>query len=405
MANNVYNNAVKITKAALAVIEADATVLKHVRRDDKEFAQDGTAKGGDTRNIRIPGYGVWREGRVAQPSAVSDTYIPVTLTQGGADFMVSSAELTLNIDELSQILRPRISRVINKLDEELWALYKKIPIVYGSASGARPTALLPYSDARASIHIQSGAPKDGTDVMVLHELSQSSLVGNLGSIFNPQADIAKQYREGNLGRVNGMACSTDRNATTHTAGVQAGSPTMNGTTAEGATSFVTQSWSSGASTLNAGDVYTVDNVYAVDPISGLSTGILKQWCVLTTVSDSGGAMTIVNTESCRATAGSTSGLPANVNALPLTTARVRPFFSTGAVAAQSLVFHPDGLIFASAPLADMGENCHRLKAPDLNLSIRCYEYTDGPNDQKLWRLDVLRGVALGRPGFAARVAG
>ena len=403
MATNQYNNAVKITKAALAVIEADATLLKHVRRDDKEFAQDGTAKGGDTRNIRIPGYGAWREGKTAKPSAIADTYIPVTLTQGGADFVVSSFELTLNIDDLQQIIRPRIASVINQLDAELWQLYKKIPIVTGSASGARPTALLPYADARALIHLQSGAPKDGTDCMVLHELSQSSLVGSLGAIFNPQADIAKQYREGNLGRVNGMNCSTDRNAVTHTSGTWAGSPTMNGTTLDGATQFVTNNWSAGASTLNAGDVYTVDGVYAVDPISGLSTGVLKQWCVAATVSDSGGAMTIVNTESCRLTA--SGGLQANVSALPLTSARVRPFFNSAATAAQSLVFHPDGLIFATAPLADMGENCHRLKAPDLGLSIRCYEYTDGPNDNKLWRLDVLRGVALGRPGFAARVAG
>ena len=400
MATNQYNNAVHITKAALAVIEADATLLKHVRRDDKEFAQDGSAQAGSTRNIRVPGYGVWREGKVAQPSALQDTYIPVTVQQGGADFVVTSSEIALNIDDLQQIIRPRIATVVNQLDYELWQLVKQIPIVTGTP-GTRPTALLPFADARALSNLIGGAPKDGTHAAVLHELAEASVVDGLKSLFNPTSDIAKQYKEGNMGYASGMAWSSDRNAYTHTSGVWAGSPVMNGATADGATQFVTSTWtSSPESTLNAGDVYTVDGVYAVDPVSKKSNGVLKQWCVKTTVTSSGGAMTIVNTETLNLT-----GPFQNVNAVPLTSARVRPFFpAAGGSFPQSVVFHPDGLVFASAVLPDMGQNCVRMKAPELNLSIRCYEYTDGRADEKLWRLDVLRGVALGRPGFAGRIS-
>lgn len=400
MASNAYNNAVKITKLAAEVIEADVTLLKHVARKDDLFADDGTAKGGDTRLWRLPAVGTWREGKVAQPRDLVDTYIPITLTQGGADFIMSYFEMTLNEDDIKRRLREQLACIGQQLDGEIYALYKQIPIVTGSAAGTRPTTVLPFADARSLVHIVGGAPKANIDACVLHELSQSSLVGGVAAQFNPQEDIGKQYKTGNLGVVNGMKFSTDRNAVTHTAGVQAGSPTMNGATADGATQFVTQSWSVGASTLNAGDVYTVDNVYSVDPISKKSTGQLKQWCVKTTVSDSGGAMTIVNTEACILT-----GAYQNVNALPVTTARVRPFFNTGAVAAQSLVFHEEGLLFASAPLEKMGENCINMSLPDLKLNIRCYQYVDGRNDNKLWRLDVLRGVALGRPGYAARVAG
>lgn len=401
MATNQYNNAVHITKAALAVIEGDATLLKNVRRDDKEFAQDGTAKASSTRNIRVPGYGAWREGKVAQPAALQDTYIPVTVQQGGTDFIVTSEELALNIDDLQQVIRPRIATVVSQLDWELWQLVKTIPLITGTGvTNTLPTKLSGFSKAKAYTHLVGGAPKDGTSAAVLHELAMASVIDASSTNFNPTDEIAKQYRTGNMGMAAGMKFSTDRNARTHTAGVWGGTPVMNGATLDGATQFVTNTWTSGASTLNAGDVYTVDGVYAVDPVTKKSTGLLKQWCVKTQVSDSTGAMTIVNTEACVLT-----GPFQNVDALPLTSARVRPFYASGAVAQESVVLHPDGLVFASAVLPDMGANCVRLKAPDLGLSIRCYEYTDGRTDEKLWRLDVLRGVALGRPGFACRVVG
>lgn len=401
MATNSYNNAVHITKAALAVIEGDGTLIKNVRRDDKEFAQDGTAQAGSTRNIRVPGYGQWREGKVASPSALNDTFIPVSVTQGGADFIVTSEELALNIDDLQQVLRPRISTVISQLDYELWLQVQKIGLITGTGvTNTLPTKVSAFNKAKALTHLVGGAPKDGTHSAVLHELAMASVIDGTSTVFNPTQEIARQYREGNMGYAAGMKWSTDRNAQTHVGGVWAGSPVMNGTTLDGATQFVTSTWTSGASTLNAGDVYTVDGVYAVDRVSKKSTGLLKQWCVATTVSDSGGAMTIVNTETLVA-----SGPNQNVDSVPLTSARVRPFYATGAVAQESLVLHPDGLVFATAVLPDMGQNCVRMKAPDLNLSIRVYEYTDGRTDEKLWRLDVLRGSALGRPGFACRVVG
>lgn len=402
MATNNYNNAVHITKAALAVIEGDGTLIKNVRRDDKEFAQDGTAQAGSTRNIRVPGYGQWREGKVAAPGALNDTYIPVTVTQGGTDFIVTSEELALNIDDLQQVLRPRIATVISQLDYELWQQIKKVALINGTGvTNTLPTKVSAFNKAKALTHLVGGAPKDGQHAAVLHELAMASVIDGTSTVFNPTQEISRQYREGNMGYAAGMKWSTDRNAQTHIGGVWAGSPVMNGTTLDGATQFVTNTWTaSPESTLNAGDVYTVDGVYAVDRVTKKSLGILKQWCVATTVTSSGGAMTIVNTEACIA-----SGPNQNVDAVPLTSARVRPFYASGAVAQESIVLHPDGLVFATAVLPDMGQNCVRMKAPDLNLSIRVYEYTDGRTDEKLWRLDVLRGSALGRPGFACRVVG
>lgn len=401
MTTNSYNNAVHITKAALAVIEGDATLLKNVRRDDKEFAQDGSAQAGSTRNIRVPGYGSWREGKVAQPGALQDTFIPVTVQQGGTDFIVTSAELALNIDDLQQVIKPRISTVVSQLDWELWQLGLKIPIIVGTGvTNTLPAKTSSFAKARALTHLVGGAPKDGTHAAVAHELAIASVIDGSQSLFNPSTEISKQYKEGNMGYAAGMKWSSDRNARTHQAGAWSGTPTMNGATLDGATQFVTQAWGSGVSAMKAGDVYTVAGVYSVDPVTKKSTGILKQWCVNADINDTTGAMTIVNTEACQL-----SGPFQNVNALPVTGALVVPFYATGAVAQESLVLHPDGLVFASAVLPDMGANCVRLKAPDLGLSIRCYEYTDGRTDEKLWRLDVMRGVALGRMGFAARVVG
>jgi len=399
---NTHNNSVKVAKAAMAVLEGDAALLKHVRRSEKLFRNSGDfSKTGDTAYERIPGYGKWREGKVAQPSAISSTTIGVTLNQGGADFQLSSAELTLNVDDLQEILRPSIATVINKMDTELWALYKKIPITLGTA-GTRPTGLLPFLDAKANIRLIGGVDDDGSMSAVLHELHQASLVDGQKTLFNEVSEISKQYKTGKMGMAAGLKFSGDRNAPTHTTGTYSGTPLMNGTTAEGATTLVTDGWGAG-SVVKEGDSFTLANVYAVKPVGKESTGILKPFVAAAdATADGSGNMTITITEAIKA---STSDPDQNVTALPANNAAITPFAASGSVSRVSMVLHPDALIFASVPLEDMGENCTVIQAPDLKMTIRCYQYTMGQADEKLWRLDVLRGVSLGRPGFAARIFG
>lgn len=399
---NSYANSVKLAKAAMSVLEGDAALLKHVRRSESLFKNSGDfSAGGDTAFERIPGYGKWREGKVAQPSAISTKTIGVTLNQGGADFQVTSQELTLNIDSLQEIIRPRIACVINQMDEELWAYYKKIPITYGTA-GTRPTGLLPFLDAKAAVRLIGGVDDDGSMAAVLHEFHEASLVDGQKALFNSQPDISKQYKTGKMGMAAGLKFTADRNAPTHTAGVYSGTPVMNGTTAEGATTLVTDGWGAG-SILNEGDSFTLGGVYAVRPVGKGNTGILKPFVAASTATaDGSGNMTITITEAIYA---STTNPDQNVTALPLNEATITPFAASGTTSKVSMVLHPDALVFASVPLEDMGENCAVISAPELKATIRCYQYTNGNADSKLWRLDILRGHNLGRAGFAARIFG
>lgn len=200
----------------------------------------------------------------------------------------------------------------------------------------------------------------------------------------------------------GLKFTADRNAPTHTTGVYSGTPLTDGTTAEGATTLVTDGWGAG-SILEEGDSFTITGVYAVRPVGKGNTGILKPFVAASkATADGAGAMTITVTEAIYA---STTNPDQNVTALPQNNASINPTAASGTVSKVSMLLHPDALVFASVPLEDMGENCTTISAPELKATIRCYQYTNGNADSKLWRLDILRGHNLGRAGFAARIFG
>ena len=94
MATNTFNNAVKIAKYAMDCLENNLTFTKFVNRKYESMFMDGGAKGGDTVNVRIPakGYSV-RNGSAAQPQGYTDSYVPITLTQHGADIDRKSTRL------------------------------------------------------------------------------------------------------------------------------------------------------------------------------------------------------------------------------------------------------------------------------------------------------------------------
>lgn len=401
---NTFNNRANITKAALKYIENNCVFMKHVNRGyDDQYRQDG-AKSGDTANIRIPGYGTYRSGKVAQPTGNNETYVPVVLQQGGADFQLSSKEKTLNVDEMITILGPRISSVVSEIDRQGLELVRGLSQTTGTP-GTAPTNLKPFTDAFAKM-AKFGAPIDDNISAILDFDTQSALVDGLGSRFQSAVDIARQYREGNMGIAAGMKFSADQIVPSHTVGTFGSStPVMAANSADGDATISTSGWASGASTLNKGDVIQIAGVYAVNAVTKQSTGKLMDFVVTATTSDSSGAMATLPISPALTLTGPNQ----NISALPLSSAKVYVFGKndntySGAVSALNVVFHKDAFVLASADLAPVPGST-RMKSSKLDFSIRVSEFWDGRTDDQLYRLDVLFGWATLRPQFACRVQG
>jgi hypothetical protein len=411
MSTNTYNNIGHIAKAAMNVLKNQFVLVPRVNRTyEKEF-ELGMGKVGDTVNARIPGYGVVTDGKVASPASFSDSYIPITVAQKNASLVFSSKELALNVEDGGEfersVLGPQMAALCNRVEADGFALYDQISSATGTP-GTKPTDLEHFLNAAANM-AEFAAPVDDQIFAFLSPRTQASMVNGLKGLFQDASEIAKQYKKGVMGESGGMKFLMSQNVKTHTVGTFSGTPAMNGATLEGATTLAINGWGGATDSLKKGDVIKIAGVYAVNPVSKVSTGELMQFRVTADYAATGSAMAALPIDPPIYTA--TSGSKQNVTALPLTTAAVTIFGSATAYSAKAspanLVLHRDCLAFASVdlPQTTSKDLQRRVRDNDLGVSLRLSRYWDGVNDDLLFRLDVMYGWAVLRDKFGCRVQG
>lgn len=409
--SNVLLTISMITREALRVLENALVFTGQINRDyDDKFAIPG-AKIGATLNIRKPPRYIGRRGQALQLENAVESYVPLTLnTQYGCDIQFSSQDLALSIDDFSnRFIKPAIAAVANSIDYDGLQLYKTIYNAVGAA-GTTPTAVLTYLQA-GQVLDDGAAPLDDLRFIVTTPGMQTTLLGQSSGIltyFNPQGAIAEQYRTGRFGKsVLGFDWYMDQNCPTHTAGQLGGSPAMNGATAEGATSLVTNGWTSAAATrLKRGDVFTVgDNtygwVYRVNPQSRQSTRSYQQFVATADgVTDGSGNMTIAIDPPVYA-----SGQLQTVDSLPAASAAINAAAAASLVYRLGLAAHRDAFCFATAdlPLPGGVDMAARVSDKQLGISMRLIRAYNAATDQFPCRIDVLGGWATLRAELAARV--
>ena len=403
MANNTFNNVAEITKSAMKVFENQLAIAKYVNRQyDDQFKDDG-AKQGDTANIRLPGFYKLRQGKVAQPNGYNDAFVPVTLNQFGVDVQFSTKELLLNVDDFEMnVLAPMIAPVANQVDSILAAL---IPQFYQTAGtfATPPTDFQAFLDGAATLD-ESAITRDGLWTAVMNPRTQAKVVGGMKGLLNPITDISRQYKEGTMeGMIGGMKWTMDQNLPVQTCGPLGGSPTVKTASVDGDTTLATQAWTAAAAArLNVGDVFTVANVYKVNPQSKQITNQLQNFVVTSAFSSDGSGNGSV---SISPAIWSTGPLQ-NVNSLPQVSAALTITGTANALSNINAVFHRDALLLASADLPKPpGVECSRVKSKRLNMSMRLVKFYNGSQDDILYRLDVLAGAALLRGTAGVKVYG
>lgn len=398
MASNAFNNVASISKMAMDCLENNLTFTKFVNRQyDDQFRADG-AKNGDSCNIRIPGSYSTRSGSVANPQGYNDAYKPLTLSQYGVDLAFTTKELRLNIEDgeafKQNVLNPMIAPLANLIDQQGTALLTQVYQAAGTPATAM-TDLQGFLDGGAILD-EAAVPRDGEWAAIMAPRCQSSIVGGLKTLFNPNDDIAEQYRNGTMGRLaGGFKFSMDQNITAAAVGTRAAATAAYASGAtEGGTSVVA---SAGSGNVAVGDVFTIAGVYKVNPVSKASTGQLQQFVVTAAA-----AYTALAFQPAMYTAA--SGPLQNITALPSGTPAIVFLGATGVVGTNNVVFHKDafGLVCVDLPKPE-GVNCTRVRSKKLNVPLRMIQWYNGTQDTELYRLDVLFGWSVLRPTFAARV--
>jgi hypothetical protein len=398
-----------ITKESARILVNELQFASNINRNyDDQFRQAG-AKMGDTVKARLPQRWRTTKGQALQVQSVTDTYVPVTLTdQANVGMSFSSAELTMDVDMFRErYVKPASEQLANTIDYDgLSRVYKDVYNAVGTPATAAASNL---TYLQAGVKLTNGAaPKEGR-VAVLDPLSNATIANANFASFNPANQVSSMFRSGRMSAQNALGVAKwyeDQNVARHTSGAYTtATPEVVGANQTGST-LATDGWASGASNLTQGDIFTIEGVYAVNPQNYQSTGALQQFVVTQAISDTAGAMTISISPSII-----TSGQLQTVTNSPADNADIYVIGATTAltstVSSQSLVFHPDAftMVMADLVMPQGGATASRTADNELGVALRMVQQYNIQTDQNAARLDCLYGFKTIRPELACRVYG
>ena len=387
-----------VTREALRVLHQKLNFVGNINRTyDDSFAKSG-AKIGDSLKIRLPNEYVVRSGATLSTQDTTETSATLQVaTQKGVDLNFTSVDLTLSLDDFSsRILQPAMSVLAANIEADALTMYKDVyNLVDQDATAFTWNTVL---NGRKTLN-DSLAPMDNNRSCLLSTASSVKLVDALKGLFQDSGEIAKQYREGKMGRTAGFDFYENTLLTSHLTGTspKTTAQTVNGAvTTNGSTSLVlagtTYTW-------KQGDVFTVAGCYRVHPESKVSTNVLQQFVV---------------TADCTGVAGQTLYFSPSINTstgrqnvVAAGMANGSSLVKVGAGASEylngDLVFHRDAFAFATADLTmPTGVDFAAREVMD-GISMRVVRQYDISNDKFPTRLDVLYGFKTIRPQLAARL--
>lgn len=361
---------------------------------------------GDTISVRKPIKFVANNGVdiSSQIQKVYETTIDVKLdTNKNVAWQFSSNELTMEVDEYSKrYIQPAMIVLADKVDTELFTLYKDVFNAVGTP-GTTPSAFTNITAAAQRL-TENDCPY-GDRNLVLNPTAYWKMADAFKDMH--VLDVSKPaLRGGKVVPIAGFDIYESQNVPTHLTGA-ATSGTKVKTTATKDTSLVIVYCDGGTSTMTEGDIFTIDTVFAVNPVGKGTLSHLKQFVATGDVADvSNGEIGVARmTMSNDDTVG-----PAyqNMSAYPVDEDDITLFAQTEGSAlsyVSNLAFHKNAFALVTAPLAMPDGATFKGRASADGLSVRVIKGYNILTDKDIIRIDILFGVKTLYPELACRVAG
>jgi len=390
-----------ITRKSLEILENNLVITRNVNRQyDDSFAVNG-AKIGSTLRIRLPDRALVTDGAALQVQDDNEQFTTLTVASQkhiGVNF--TSAELTMQLDDFAErVLKPRISQLASSIDADVANSYKFIGNTVGTP-GTTPATSLVLLQAQQKLNENAAVmnPRYAT----VNPAANAGLVEGLKGLFNPTDTISRQFKNGMMGvGVLGFdEINMSQSIKQFTTGSRAatGGTTSAAVTAEGATS-IAMTVGSGV-TVKQGDVFTIANVYSVNPQTRESTGSLFQFVAVADATAVSTAITVTV-----APIYSAANALATVDTLPTNSAAVVFVGAASTQYPQNLVYHKDAITFATADLLLPQGVDMAARAVHNGISLRVVRQYDINNDRLPCRIDVLYGFSVIRPQMGVRMWG
>ena len=404
MSTNVTITNDLIAKAAVSILENELVMGKKVFRGyEQEFSKKVNGyKAGESITIRRPADYTVTDGRVMDvQDSVEGTVTMSVDKEKHVAMEFNSSDLTLNISDFSErFLKPAVIQLANQIDTDLMALHADVPNWVGTP-GNTVNSFTDFALGPQRLD-ELAVPQDGR-CAVLSPADYWGLIGSQTSLYI--SDTAKEaYRKGNLGMIGGVDTYMSQNVPLHTNGSDFTTVTVNQSVTTSTIAYTDvkdtnqQTITIAGGNMNAGDVFTIADVYEVNPVTKASTGNLKQFTVVSYSSNTLVFSPAIVWTGAHATASITSGVT------DLNTKAITGVGTASTAYRQNMIFRKNAFALVMVPL-------QKLTLPGVTqysrngISVTLTPVPDGTNYVQKYRLDALYGVKTIDPRQAVRLSG
>ena len=386
-----------VTKESLRILKNSLAVARTFNTDyGKDYKQAFAV--GETIRVKLPQRFTIRDGLGYNAQAINRIYTTVACDQVfGVDFEMDSVEKALKAERGQDAIRaeyilPAMNQISQEVDSRatLFA-YQNTPNIVG-VLGTNPTAMSTYNEARAEM-VRNACPA-GDKNMIISPGMQVSISTAVSTVFNPTGVISDTFRQGMLGTGAGFQkWFESMSLYSHTAGTWAGTVETDGAGQSGSSLLLTATT---GDTFFKGDVFSIENVYNVNPVTRRSTGVLKRF-VITQATVAAASAATINFYPPIYGPGSQYQ---NVNALPANDADLTLFPGTsspnGKAGINGLAIHRDAFALVAVPLEvpSAVEQSSIARDPETGIAIRYVKMFDPIQSRMVNRFDVLMGFGV-----------
>lgn len=402
-----------VAKEALAMLENELGVLDtfHRAHEDEFSSQVNGFKKGDTIRIRRPADFTVRTGATMDLQDAIEGRTTLTVNkQVGVDFSFTSADLTLSISKLSErFIKPAMSSIVNEVARDCMDTFYKGVYNWVGTPGNTIDSFADFAKGAERLDLMA-VPSDNR-FAALHPQDHWGLVGSQTALY--MSDVAKSaYRKGLLGDLGGVQTYMAQVMPTHTTGsrVVLTTPITAAASGDQAVSYDTakNTWTQtlvttgyGTATLKQGDVFTIADLYMVNPRTKAATSVLQQFVVTADYTTDSTDSIVISPPII------TSG-PHQTVALSTGTFASNVITDIGVASTsyrQNMMYHKNAFALACVPLELPQGAVNASRQSYKGFSVRVIPVYDGINDVSKWRLDMLYGRSVIDPRLALRISG
>lgn len=322
-------------------------------------------------------------------------------------FKLTSKEKTLDVrsNRMQDIITAATTKMRDKVETSLAALY---PALYhfGGTPGTVPSTFKSLASAGAVLTDQA-VPTQGR--FAIHGPDTGvELADGLKNVF-VQDKARTAFEEATIGRYGTFDNYMSVHAPTHTVGDHGGTPLVRGANQSvtylaakdtKSMTFATDGWpNSTTGVLKAGDVFTIADVFAVNPITLESTGRLQTFTVLADADSNGSGQADVTISPAIIPASATlangkayatvDSVPANDAAITVKSGNANASYR------QSLLMTKNAFALVTRALdIPSGAGVKTSTKTGNRMTISCTEWVDGNTLDHNFRFDILYGVKV-----------